>query len=85
MNYCGVIIGPSVTYRNGKIQFDPSKSKNKNAIHQRKLSSSGEKVYVSDELLANELNVLLTRGVNGLYIYAVDEALREKLLQIFNR
>lgn len=85
LNYCGVIIGPSVTYRGGRIQFDPSKSKNKNAIHQRKLSSTGEMVYVSDELLANELNVLLTRGVNGLYIYAVDEALREKLLQIFNR
>ena len=30
-------------------------------------------------LLKNELNVLLTRGVNGLYIYAVDEQLREAL------
>ena len=30
-------------------------------------------------LLRNELNVLLTRGVNGLYIYAVDEELREAL------
>ena len=28
-------------------------------------------------LLKNELNVLLTRGVNGLYIYAVDDQLRE--------
>lgn len=30
-------------------------------------------------LLKNELNVLLTRGVNGLYIYAVDDQLREAL------
>ncbi len=30
-------------------------------------------------LLKNELNVLLTRGVNGLYIYAVDDRLREAL------
>ena len=30
-------------------------------------------------LLRNELNVLLTRGVNGLYIYAVDDQLREAL------
>lgn len=84
LNYCGVIIGPSVTYRDGKVQFDPSKSKNKNAIHRRELSSTKKKVYVSDELLANELNVLLTRGVNGLYIYAVDENLRNKLLQVYS-
>ncbi len=37
---------------------------------------------VGTELLANELNVLLTRGVNGLYIYAVDPALQDKLLQM---
>lgn len=84
LNYCGVIIGPSVTYRDGKVQFNPTKSKNKNAIHRRELSSTKEKVYVSDELLANELNVLLTRGVNGLYIYALDEALRNKLLEVFS-
>ncbi|EQC72703.1 hypothetical protein HSISS2_201 [Streptococcus sp. HSISS2] len=30
-------------------------------------------------LLRNELNVLLTRGVNGLYIYAVDEELQQAL------
>ncbi|MBE7342769.1 DUF2075 domain-containing protein, partial [Staphylococcus haemolyticus] len=35
--------------------------------------------YYSDMLLRNELNVLLTRGVNGLYIYAVDDQLREAL------
>nr|WP_256881866.1 DNA/RNA helicase domain-containing protein [Corynebacterium amycolatum] len=28
------------------------------------------------------MNVLLTRGVHGLYIYAVDEELREKLLSV---
>ena len=32
-----------------------------------------------EELLRNELNVLLTRGVNGLYIYAVDDELRNAL------
>lgn len=83
LNYCGVIIGPSVTYRDGRVQFDPEKSKNKNATRQRSLAN-GEKVVVSDELLANELNVLLTRGVNGLYIYAVDDALRNKLFEIFS-
>lgn len=79
LNYSGVIIGPSVKYRQGRVVFDPSASENKKATQKRTLAN-GEKVHVADELLANELNVLLTRGVNGLYIYAVDDALRAALL-----
>ena len=78
LNYVGVIIGPSVKYRNGKIIYDISESKNKGAVQNRKLAN-GEKVNYGERLLRNELNVLLTRGVNGLYIYAVDEELREAL------
>lgn len=78
LNYVGVIIGPSVKYRNGKIIYDISESKNKGAVQNRKLAN-GEKVNYGERLLRNELNVLLTRGVNGLYIYAVDEKLREAL------
>lgn len=78
LNYVGVIIGPSVKYRNGKIIYDISESKNKGAVQNRKLAN-GEKVNYGERLLRNELNVLLTRGVNGLYIFAVDEELREAL------
>lgn len=81
LNYSGVIIGPSVKYRNGKVIFDPDASWNKKAVRKRTLRD-GSKVKVGTELLANELNVLLTRGVNGLYIYAVDPALQDKLLQM---
>lgn len=82
LNYAGVIIGPSVKYRDGKIVFDRSASKNKRATQQRTLKD--EKIYLSDTLLKNELNVLLTRGVNGLYLYAVDEALQAKLMEAKN-
>lgn len=78
LNYAGVIIGPSVKYRNGKIMFDISESKNKGAVQNRKLEN-GEMKNSGEDLLKNELNVLLTRGVNGLYIYAVDEELQEAL------
>lgn len=80
LNYAAVIIGPSVSYKSGKVIFDRSKSKNKKATKKRTLSN-GAKEDVSDFLLKNELNVLLTRGVNGLYIYAVDKDLREALLK----
>ncbi|GHP13914.1 hypothetical protein YK48G_13390 [Lentilactobacillus fungorum] len=80
LNYCGVIIGPSVKYRNGHVIFDPDASENTNAIRNRTLQD-GKKRKVASQLLPNELNVLLTRGVNGLYIYAVDDELREALLK----
>ncbi|WP_338090394.1 DNA/RNA helicase domain-containing protein [Pediococcus stilesii] len=83
LNYSGVIIGPSVKFRNGKIIYDPKYSSNKYAIQNRTISD-GTKVKVFDKLLPNELNVLLTRGVNGLYIYAVDEELRKILLKAQN-
>jgi Uncharacterized conserved protein len=50
---------------------------NKNATQKR-----DGKIDNSKEFLKNELNVLLTRGVNGLYIYAVDDELRKKLLKV---
>lgn len=78
LNYAGVILGPSVKYRDGKIIHDPTESKNFGATNKRTMSD-GTKRSIGEHLLANELNVLLTRGVNGLYIYATDEALREKL------
>lgn len=83
LNYAGVIIGPSVKYRNNQIIFDREGSKNRKAIQRRKLKDNS-KEYISDTLLKNELNVLLTRGVNGLYIYAVDKELREALKKATN-
>lgn len=74
LNYVGVVLGPSVKYRNGKIIHDYAESKNKKATN--KLHSQDS---YADELLKNEFNVLMTRGVHGLYIYAVDLELREAL------
>ena len=78
LSYAGVILGPSVKYRNGKIVFDPDSSKNKNATTFRKLSD-GTKRKFGELLIGNEVNVLMTRGVQGLYIFACDEELRQAL------
>jgi len=80
LNYVGVIIGPSVVFRDGKIQFVPENSKNKKAVRNRTLSDGRQEKF-GERLLKNELNVLLTRGVKGLYIYAVDSALQEELMR----
>lgn len=80
LNFAGVIIGPSVKFRQGRIVFDPSRSCDSGATNKRTLSDN-RKVSVATELIENELNVLLTRGVHGLYIYAVDPGLRQALLK----
>ena len=58
--------------------FDISESKNKSAVQNRKLES-GEMINYGETLLRNEVKCLLTRGVNGLYVYAVDEELQQAL------
>ena len=80
LNYAGVILGPSVQFRDGKIIHVAEYSCNSNATQKRTLSNN-EKQSFANDLLKNEMNVLLTRGVEGLYIYACDDALREELLK----
>ena len=78
LNYAGVILGPSVKYKDGHIVFDPSESYNEKATRNRTLSDGTSRKF-GEELLKHEVRVLMTRGVNGLYIYACDKNLREQL------
>ena len=80
LNSAGVILGPSVKYRNGKIIFAPSESHNNKAIRNRTLSD-GTKQKFGEMLIQHEVRVLMTRGVNGMYIYACDPELRAALLK----
>lgn len=80
LNYAGVILGESVKYRNGKIIFDPKETSNSKVTMRRTLSD-GTMQNFAEELLKHEVRVLMTRGVNGLYIYACDDELRKELLQ----
>lgn len=80
LNYAGVILGPSVKYRNGKVIFDPTESHNEKAIRNRTLSDGTKKKF-GEMLIQHEVRVLMTRGVNGMYIYACDPELREALIK----
>lgn len=78
--YSGVILGKSIKYIDGKIVFDPKESCNGKAVQKRTMDD-GSKQTFAKRLLKNELRVLMTRGVYGLYIYACDEGLRNALLK----
>ena len=84
LNYAGVILGPSVKYRSGKVIFDPSAKNYKKMIQNRTLSD-GTKKQFGETLIQHEVRVLMTRGVEGLYIYAYDQELREALLAASQR
>lgn len=61
LNYAGVILGPSVKYRDGKIVYDPSSSFNEKAVRNRTLSD-GSKQKFGETLIQHEVRVLMTRG-----------------------
>jgi hypothetical protein len=68
LNYAGVIIGPSVQYRDGRIVVDESMSRDGEV--------SGP---YAKELVIQQLKVLLRRGIHGLYLFAVDPVLQAAL------
>lgn len=73
LNYVGVILGPSVKYRDGKIIFDPATNCNEKVTRNRTLSD-GSRQKFGETLVQHEVRVLMTRGVNGLYRKALKEA-----------
>lgn len=80
LNYAGVILGPSVKYRNGKVIFDPSE-KSYSKMTQKRTLSDGTMKEFGAELTRHEVRILMTRGIEGLYIYACDDELREALMK----
>ena len=81
LSYVGVILGPAVKYRRGRIVFDPKENKNEKVTRQRTLED-GTKDRFGEMLIRNEVKVLMSRGVSGLFIYAYDDRLREALKKI---
>ena len=80
LNYVGVVLGPSVQYDEAQdeIVIDPSKYMDKGAYSGTEgIADVNE---AKEKIVLNSINILMKRGIKGLYIYASDEALRSKLL-----
>ena len=39
--------------------------------------------YIKEKIILNSINILLKRGIKGLYIYASDSKLRNRLLELY--
>lgn len=80
LNYVGVVLGPSVQYDPGKdeIVIDTSKYMDKGAY--TGMDGIENVQEAKERIVLNSINILMKRGMKGLFIYASDEALRNKLL-----
>lgn len=81
LNYVGLILGPSVLYDTQAdcLRLDPTRYEDGAAFAGKDGLPHPEKV--KEQIMLNAINVLMTRAVKGLYLYAHDPALREKLLK----
>lgn len=84
LNYVGVMIGPSIDYsfETNELVIDSSKYKDRGGFTGKGDMTDEEVLTAKENIILNSLNVLLKRGVHGLYIYAVNENLRKKLLEL---
>lgn len=85
LNYAGVILGPSVSYdeTTNKVIVRPEKYKDTEAFRGRSDLNSEQTAEAKMKVILNSVNVLMKRGMKGLYLYASDEALREVLVREF--
>ena len=75
MNYCGVIIGKDLQYKDGRLLF----CKDQVAKSDRNSGIRKADDETAEQLIRNTYYVLLTRGMLGTYVYCEDEGLREYL------
>ncbi|KQS37698.1 DUF2075 domain-containing protein [Exiguobacterium sp. Leaf196] len=84
LNYVGVVLGPSIQYdeETQRLVIDPTQYKDKGAFTSRQDLSKSENEQAKEDIILNSLNVLMKRGVKGLYLYATNLQLRKCLLQL---
>lgn len=79
LNYAGVIFGKEIYY---------DKDKKRIEVNKRELKDNFTKSGGDEQMRQYLLNIyltLMTRGINGTYVYAVDENLREYLMDYLNQ
>lgn len=85
LNYVGVLLGPSITY-DLELERLVIKSEKYKDIGAFAGTEGIENIDIAKEkIILNSINVLMKRGVKGLYLYASDEVLRRRLLEPQNK
>ena len=81
LDHIGVIIGPDLIVRNGRVVTVPeARSKNDNSIRGWKKQAKQDKegtMAMMDDLIKNTYRTLMTRGMKSCFIYSEDEETRD--------
>ena len=80
LNYVGVVLGSSIRYKDGKLVIDTDRYMDKGAY--TGADGIDDVAEAKERIVLNSINILMKRGIKGLYIYASDEALRNKLVKV---
>lgn len=82
LNYVGLILGPSVLYDQATdgIRIETSRYEDGAAFAGR--DGIQDPDGTKERIMLNAINVLMTRAVHGLFIYASDPALRARLMRM---
>jgi DUF2075 family protein len=79
LDYVGVIIGPDLAYRDGRIVTDATKRASSDqsvrGLNQIRLADPVRASALGDAIVKNTYRTLLTRGMKGCYVYCTDAPL----------
>lgn len=83
LDYVGVIVGPDIVFRDGRIATDVSKrARSDQSVKGLKKvwqSDPDEANALADMIVKNTYRTLMTRGMKGCFVYCVDKALADYL------
>ncbi|WP_414827048.1 DUF2075 domain-containing protein [Apilactobacillus kunkeei] len=86
LNYVGVILGPPIYLDGDDVHVEMSKFTDVESLKKRNdMDDPVEFEKIKEQLVLNSANVLLKRGVKGLYIFVHNQELRKRLLDDYKK
>ncbi|WKN29088.1 DUF2075 domain-containing protein [Apilactobacillus kunkeei] len=86
LNYVGVILGPPIYLDGDNVHVEMSKFTDVESLKKRKdMANPVAFEKIKEQLVLNSANVLLKRGVKGLYIFVHNQELRKRLLDDYKK
>jgi DUF2075 family protein len=86
LDYVGVILGPDIKYREGRVITDvfthPSADSAVRGLKSRIKNGDTRAIQLSDEIIKNTYRTLMTRGMKGCYVFCCDKALADHLTSL---
>lgn len=83
LDYVGVIIGPDLVYRDGKIQTNANarapSDKSIKGLKGRMKRDPVDAQKIADRIIKNTYRTLMTRGMRGCFVYCTDQPLANYL------